>query len=76
MPEEPAYVEAVRSALASVGGSLAAGGASGSTRVYKDECTFSFDSPRCSAGLFVSCKTFQVGRVTGVDAPGAPPRRR
>ena len=57
---EPAYVEAVRSALASVSGAFPSGTPSASTRVYKDECTFSFDSPRCDAGLFVSCKTFQV----------------
>ena len=30
------------------------------TKVFKDECMFSFDSPFSSNGLFVNLKSFQV----------------
>lgn len=30
------------------------------TKVYKDECMFTFDTPESPGGLFINLRTFQV----------------
>ena len=56
--EEPDFVLAIRAALPSLLEKSGRGGA-GAPRVFKEECAFSFDTPRCIDGLYVSLLSFQ-----------------
>ena len=56
--------ELVRQALPTINGNSdhgnGRGNGSGAGKVYKDECTFGFDTPKSKDGIYVSLMTFQV----------------
>lgn len=64
---EPEYVELVRKALPSIRGGQGIGNGSAGGKVYKDECTFGFDTPRSEDGVYVSLLTMQVRFIIRSD---------